>query len=129
LNELARKTLKPDELQPALRLDSELALADLHLERLEELNRLMPLGQGNPAAQFVARNLTQSRPLQRIGADKQHIKLWVTDGKATHEVVWWGAGRETALPVGRFDLAFAPQISEYNGRRSVQLKLLDWRAL
>jgi hypothetical protein len=32
------------------------------------------------------------------------------------------------LPVGRFDLAFAPQINQYNGKRAVQLKVLDWRA-
>jgi single-stranded-DNA-specific exonuclease len=64
-----------------------------------------------------------------MGAEKQHLKLWVTDGAATHEAVWWGAGRETALPVGRFDLAFVPQINSFNGRRAVQLKVLDWRAL
>ncbi|HXD01548.1 MAG TPA: single-stranded-DNA-specific exonuclease RecJ [Verrucomicrobiae bacterium] len=127
LNELARRALKPEELLPALRLDAELELRDISLERLEELERLKPLGQGNPAAQFVARNLTQARPLQRMGAEKQHLKLWVTDGAATHEAVWWGAGREAALPVGTFDLAFAPQINTFNGRRSVQLKVLDWR--
>jgi hypothetical protein len=54
------------------------------------------------------------------------VKLWITDGTATHEAVWWGAGNET-LPVGQFDLAFAPQINEYNGKRTVQLKVLDWR--
>jgi hypothetical protein len=26
-----------------------------------------------------------------------------------------------------FDLAFTPQLNEFNGRVSVQLKLLDWR--
>ncbi len=129
LNELARRALKPEELLPALRLDDELALKDISLERLEELDRLKPLGQGNPPAQFVARNLTQARPLQRMGAEKQHLKLWVTDGSVTHEAVWWGAGREAALPVGRFDLAFAPQINAFGGRRSVQLKVLDWRAV
>jgi single-stranded-DNA-specific exonuclease len=127
LNELARRALKPEELLPALRLDGELALRDISLERLDELDRLKPLGQGNPPAQFVALNLTQARPLQRMGAEKQHLKLWVTDGAATHEAVWWGAGREAALPVGRFDLAFVPQINAFNGRRSVQLKVLDWR--
>ncbi len=128
LNELARRSLKPEDLQPALRLDAELALKEVTLERLEELERLKPLGQGNPPVQLAARNVTQARPLQRMGAEKQHVKLWVTDGATTHEAVWWGAGKEPALPVGRFDFAFAPQINEYNGRRSVQLKLLDWRA-
>jgi hypothetical protein len=52
--------------------------------------------------------------------------MWVTDGSITHEAVWWGAGSE-APPSPCFDLAFAPQINEYNGRRTVQLKVLDWR--
>ena len=33
-----------------------------------------------------------------------------------------------SLPVGQFDLAFAPQVNHYNGKRTVQLKVLDWRA-
>jgi hypothetical protein len=30
--------------------------------------------------------------------------------------------------VGAFDLAFAPQVNDFNGRTTVQLKVLDWRA-
>ena len=128
LNELARRALKPDDLQPALRLDAEVALGEISVESLAELERLKPMGQGNPPVQLVARNVTQARPLQRMGAEKQHVKLWLTDGKTTHEAVWWGAGKEASLPVGKVDVAFAPQINEYNGRRTVQLKMLDWRA-
>ena len=127
LNELAKRALKPEDLQPPLRLDAEVRLADVNLDSLTELEKLKPTGQGNPALQFCARNLTHKKPLQRIGAKKQHVKLWVTDGTATHEAVWWNAG-EGSLPVGKFDLAFAPGLNEYNGRTTVQLKVLDWRA-
>ena len=96
------------------------------LECLAALDQLRPTGLGNPPVQFFARNLTQQRSSQRMGADKQHVKMWVTDGSITHEAVWWGAGSE-APPSPCFDLAFAPQINEYNGRRTVQLKVLDWR--
>jgi len=82
---------------------------------------------GNPALQFYARNLSHRRPLQRMGAAKQHVKMWVTDGAVTHEAVWWNAGAG-ALPGGKFDLAFAPSLNEFNGRTTVQLKVLDWRA-
>jgi hypothetical protein len=88
---------------------------------------LKPTGQGNPPLQFCARNLAHKKPLQRIGANKQHVKMWVTDGSVTHEAVWWNAG-EGSLPVGKFDLAFAPSLNDYNGRTTVQLKVLDWRA-
>ena len=127
LNELARRALKPEDLQPPLRLDAEVGLDEMTLESLGELARLKPTGQGNPPVQFCARSVTHQRPLQRMGADKQHVKLWVTDGAVTHEAVWWNGGGKS-LPVGKFDLAFAPQVNEFNGRRTVQLKVLDWRA-
>jgi single-stranded-DNA-specific exonuclease len=126
LNELARCALKPEELQPPLRLDAEVGLDEMNFDSLAELDRLKPGGQGNPAVQFCARNLSHQRPLQRIGAEKRHVKMWVTDGLATHEAVWWNGG-EKSLPVGKFDLAFAPQINQFNGNRAVQLKVLDWQ--
>lgn len=126
LNEIARRTLTREDLQPPLRLDAEVNLGDISLEALAELDQLKPMGQGNPALQFFACGLSHQRPLQRMGADKQHVKLWVSDGKCSHQAVWWNAG-SGSLPVGRFDLAFAPQINDYNGKRTVQLKALDWR--
>ncbi|MGA2242311.1 MAG: single-stranded-DNA-specific exonuclease RecJ [Verrucomicrobiota bacterium] len=127
LNELARRALKPEDLQPPLHLDAEVGLDEMTLESLGELARLKPAGQGNPPVQFCARSVTHQRPLRRMGADKQHVKLWVTDGAVTLEAVWWNGG-DKSLPVGKFDLAFAPQVNEFNGRRTVQLKVLDWRA-
>ena len=126
LNEIARRSLKPEDLQPPLRLDAEVQLKEISLATLIELDRLKPMGQGNPSVQFFARGVTHSRPLQRMGAEKQHVKMWVTDGAVTHECVWWGAGGGS-LPVGKFDLAFAPQVNEFNGRTTVQLKMLDWQ--
>ena len=126
LNELARRSLKPEDLQPPLRLDAEVGLDEINFEMLAELEKLKPTGQGNPAVQFCSRSVTHARPLQRMGAEKQHVKLWLTDGAATHEAVWWNGG-EKSLPVGRFDVAFAPQVNEFNGRRTVQLKILDWQ--
>ena len=127
LNEIAKRKLKPEDLQPPLRLDAEISLTDLNLDSLAELEKLKPTGMGNPAMQFCARNLAHKKPLLRMGANKQHVKLWVTDGTATHEAVWWNAGNGS-LPVGKFDLAFAPGVNEFNGRTTVQLKVLDWRA-
>ena len=126
LNELARRVLKPEVLQAALRLDAEVGLEELTLDCLAALDKLRPIGQGNPCAHFVARNVAHQRPLQRLGADRQHVKMWITDGTITHQAVWWRAGDES-LPLGDFDLAFTPEINDYNGRRSIQLKVLDWR--
>jgi single-stranded-DNA-specific exonuclease len=126
LNAIARRQLRPEDLQPPLRLDAEIGLAEIELAALTELEKLKPTGMGNPALQFCARNLTHKRPLQRIGSTKQHVKMWVTDGAVTHEAIWWSGGKGP-LPVGKFDLAFTPSLNEYNGRTTVRLKVLDWR--
>ena len=126
LNEIARRSLKPESLQPPLHLDAEAGLDELTPITLSQFGQLKPTGQGNPPVQLHSRGLTHRRPLQRIGTDKQHVKMWVTDGAFAHEAVWWNAGNES-LPVGHFDLAFTPQLNTYNGRTTVQLKVLDWR--
>ena len=127
LNELARRRLTREQLQPLLRLDAEVHLSELTLECLEDLQRLEPIGQGNPPVQLVARKVRLQRPPQRMGLDQQHAKLRISDGAIGCEVVCWNWKNE-ALPAGDFDLAFAPQINEYNGSRSPQLKLLDWQS-
>ncbi len=126
LNEIARRSLRPDALQPELCLDGRVALEEMTLDSLHQLNDLKPVGQGNAPVAFYASKVAHRRPLQRMGADKQHVKMWVTDGVTTREAVWWGAGGKE-LPVAGFDLAFIPQVNDYNGVRNVQLQVLDWR--
>jgi hypothetical protein len=53
--------------------------------------------------------------------------MWLSDGATAHEAIWWNAGKDS-LPMGKFDIAFAPQVNEFNGRKLVQLKVLDWRS-
>ena len=127
LNELARLSLKPEDLEPSLKLDGEVTGADLTLARLEELETLAPTGQGNPPVLWMMRGLSHRLPPRRMGRENQHAKLRLTDGRAALEAVWWNCGA-AAMPEGRFDLAFIPAINQFKGARSVQLVVLDWRA-
>ena len=126
LNELAARTLKPEQLQPSLRLDAEIDLAELSVERVAELDKLQQTGIGNPPVHLFTRAISHQRALQRLGAEKRHAKMWLTDGRTTKEAVLWGVGNGP-LPVGKFDAAFAPQLNSYHGSVTVQLKILDWR--
>jgi single-stranded-DNA-specific exonuclease len=128
LNEVARKTLAGGNLRPVLKIDAEISLGDLTLESLGELQRMSPHGPGNPAPHFVIRGLQHQRPPQRMGKENQHVKFRVTDGHEMREAVFWNCGPDGALPDATFDLAVNPQINEFNGRRTVQLKVLDWSA-
>jgi single-stranded-DNA-specific exonuclease len=126
LNELARQRLKPEDLETPLRLDAQVGLEQMNLDSVSALSRLKPLGQGNPAVQLCSSQVTHHQPPRRLGPNQQHVKMWVTDGQNVQEALWWGAAAQP-LPTERFELAFAPQLNEYNGRTNVQLKVLDWR--
>jgi len=126
LNELAQRTLAAEDLQPLLCLDAEIHLDELTVPRVAELQRLEPFGQGNPPVQLAVRTVSLVRPPQRIGRSQQHAKFWITDGTARCEVVCWNCD-DSDLPRGRFALACVPQLNEYEGITSVQLKLLDWQ--
>ena len=126
LNEIARRTIKPEDLKPRLRLDAEVQLDEISLPSIEEWKQLEPTGQGNEPIQLATRSIRLSQRPQRFGRTKKHVRMRVTNGRATHDAIWWNAA-DSPLPEGAFDLAFEPQINEFNSRRNVQLRLLDWR--
>ena len=126
LNDLARAGLSEAQLRPTLRLDAQVDSSGLTLEQVEELARLEPVGQGNSPVRLAWRGLSHARPPLRMGKENQHVKLRVTAGGPMAEAVWWNC-RSAPLPGERFDLAFTPTVNEYDGRRSVQLKVLDWQ--
>ena len=126
INEIAKKTITPEMFQPPLKLDAETDLSELTLMHIEEMSQLEPIGQGNPEIQLLVAELTLSSPIYRMGRDKQHAKFWVTDNHDASEVLAWNLKPEDE-PKDTFDIAVAPQINDFNGRRSVQLKLIDWR--
>jgi single-stranded-DNA-specific exonuclease len=124
INDLARERLRPEHLQPEVRIDASIALRSLSLPVVADLRRLEPFGMGNPVVQLAIRGLTHARPPQRL--KEQHWKFWVTDGGTPVETVWWGAG-DRPVPEGRFDLAVIPEAGDYGGRRFLQLRLIDWK--
>ena len=87
LNDLARRTLKPEWLQPALRIDAVVGIEEVSLDRVRELSQLEHTGMGNPPVHLVLRGVTHARPLQRVGAEKKHAKLWITDGRQVLDAV------------------------------------------
>ena len=93
LNELARRALKPEDLQPPLRLDAEVGLDEMTLEMLGELARLKPTGQGNPGVQFCARNLTHAPSAPAHGRG-QAARQNVGDGRRGH--AWRRSGGTAA---------------------------------
>ncbi len=126
LNRIVAQSLRVENLEPELELDGEVTLAELTFPSLHALERVEPFGVGNPPLQFVSRRLTMRGEARALGAEGQHRRFDVTDGTATHQAIWWNCAN-SALP-DTFDLAFAPELNEFNGTCRIQLKVLDLKA-
>jgi single-stranded-DNA-specific exonuclease len=126
LNALARATLTAEQLQPPLLLDAGITADTLSFEQVAELSRLAPTGQDNPTVKLVLRNVTLARAPRRMGAAGRHVRLQVRAERHHWDAVWWEGG-DQRWPVGTFDLAFTPELNEFNGQTRLQLRFLDWR--
>ena len=126
LNEVARDNLSSSKLIPTLRLDGTIPLSKLTIGAIDSLQALQPVGQEVAPVHLSVNDLEMDAPARWMGAEKQHAKLVVTDGHTSVEVVYWNA-LGNLMPEGRFNLAVQPSINTWRGKRSVQLKMLDWQ--
>ena len=127
-NQYACDCLSDEDLKPKLKLDLEVQSSYLTLQAIEDLQLLEPFGEDNSPPHLALHNLRLQKPPTVMGKEKNHLKLFVTDGGQTFEAVGWGmADYFIALKNKniRLDLAFEPEINEWNNSRSVQLKIED----
>jgi single-stranded-DNA-specific exonuclease len=124
LNEFAATMLKDEDLLPQVRIDAMVKLDDLDADFFEQLERLEPCGTENPTPVFVVEGVHLRGKPRIVG--KNHLRFSVTDGDTTLQAIWWGKG-DFEFPEGAFDIAFTPELNEYGGRESVQLKVRDIR--
>lgn len=124
LQTLAEQALDGLELRPVLHADLEIPLSDLKPEILRYLDWLQPTGQENAEAVFVSRGLRVVRA-NAVGADKQHLKMVVSDGRISYDAIAFRQGHRMANMPPAIDLMYTYERNEYNGRVSLQLNVRD----
>lgn len=124
LNKLAEDALYGKEIHPSLDIDVEVRLIDLKPALLREMNRLEPTGQKNPSPVFISRGVFV-RGAKTVGRDSSHLKLILSDGKITFDAIAFRFGHLVADIPGQIDIAFAFEINEFNGRKTLQLNIKD----
>ncbi|MBN1122917.1 MAG: single-stranded-DNA-specific exonuclease RecJ [Anaerolineae bacterium] len=107
-------------------VDACLPLAEVDMELAEELNRLAPFGEGNPAIRLRtdALHVVSTRD---FGIGKKHRFVTVEDEAGNKVDITWWRGAEYPKPTGVIDLVYIPRINDYRGRRSLQLEWVDAR--
>lgn len=103
-----------------LRIDAELPFVELSLPLVEQIQRLAPFGNGNPAPTWMSCQLTVIED-RAIGREGKHRRLLLQDDQETKQPVIWWNGADVSLPEGAIDIAYTLSINEYRGERTPQL--------
>ena len=99
----------------------------LSLSNVESLSALEPCGNGCPKPLLVMEGLQVER-ISQVGSGK-HMRLQLRKGHHSLQAIYFSATAKSAsiCPGDVVDIAFAPQINEFRGNRSVQLNVQDIR--
>ena len=124
LESIAARELAGIDLCPALHIDAEITAEAITGELYAWLQRFEPCGYGNPAPVLASRGLKVT-DARAVGADGQHLKLVLSDGRWTLDAIAFRQGRWAGCLPPRVDVAYHLEINEWNGTRRLQLNVLD----
>ena len=124
LNKTVKEMLNGQELKPFIDVDTEVYPTDINVELVEEISQMEPFGASNPSPIFAIKNL-KIKEKRLMGENKDHLRLTVQSGTCEFTCVRWQMGDISLVPGDMIDIAFHPQINEYNGNTSVQLIIDD----
>ena len=130
LQSIARRELADlGELRPSLEIDAETSIADIDWALLEQFQRLEPTGQQNSQPKLLSRE-ARVRDIRTVGGNK-HLKLILDSGAQTPVVdaIAFSQGhRADMLSEGALiDVVYELQANEWQGRKQLQLNVLDFR--
>lgn len=130
-----KSKLKKDDFINIINIDAQIPIDKLSLEFAESLQRLEPFGKDNPKAKFADKNLF-IKNINMIGKNNNTMKMILNKNGRDIEAIKFNAQKDykylsdkfKANIIGnRIDAVFYPDINEFNGRRNLQVKLIDIR--
>ncbi|MDO4277519.1 MAG: single-stranded-DNA-specific exonuclease RecJ [Lachnoclostridium edouardi] len=128
LNENARLT--EEDFVKKIWIDVPMPLEYISESLVKELEQLEPFGQGNEKPQFAQKDL-RIRSFRVMGKNKNVVRIsLVTDRGLPMDGLWFGDGEDLARRLeGRqfMDAVYYPGINEYNGNRSLQIVIKNYK--
>lgn len=112
------------DLKPFLKIDLELTPDDITVDLVDEISKMEPFGQSNPSPVFAIKNL-KLKQKRLMGENQNHLRLIVQQGANELTCVRWQQGDISLVAGDPLDVAFHPQINEFNGNTTVQLVVED----
>jgi single-stranded-DNA-specific exonuclease len=124
--EAVRQHAGDDITEPKLTISSWLTPEQIREQLMDGLEALHPFGQGNPEPLFGVGGVMLRQAPEVFKALHFRFTLEDVTGRRLHGVAWKMADRLPPLDVP-LDLAVRLGWNHYNGRKLLQMELIDWR--
>ncbi|MBI1979486.1 MAG: single-stranded-DNA-specific exonuclease RecJ [Elusimicrobia bacterium] len=85
----ADRTIVQSDFSQKLEIDCEIGFGDLSPVVVREIRKMEPFGEGNPPPIFSVKQV-QVEGHTLIGADRNHLKIRLTEGETFLDAVGWG---------------------------------------
>ena len=122
----AEEKIAAVELIPKIGIDLAVAEANLTADFLAELESLAPFGAGNPEP-LLFLPATEITEIRKVGSDEKHLRVKIGRQKLTAIGFGLGEFAEQLERQKNADLVFQFAENVWNGRRELQLKIVDIR--
>jgi single-stranded-DNA-specific exonuclease len=111
---------------PQLKIEADVNLREVNFKLIQELQMLEPFGSGNPEPVLGTKELEAINP-RVVG--NNHLKMKLRSRSSVVDAIGFRMGGliEVVEDSPEIDVAYTATINEWNGRRSVQLKLKGLR--
>ncbi|MBO2516291.1 MAG: single-stranded-DNA-specific exonuclease RecJ [Clostridiales bacterium] len=126
LCEAVDRQLAGRALAPVYEYDTEMELSDVTLENIGWLRKMEPFGTGNPDPVFLVRR-ARVQTMRPVGNAGQHLKCTFVQGETTRGGIAFSMAKDRD-DIGEYaDLLIMPQVNEYKGVRSPDMRITAMR--
>jgi single-stranded-DNA-specific exonuclease len=126
--QVVSSTIDPGLLVPEVHVDLHIDLNQITPKLMRVISQFAPFGPGNHNPLFMAENLRDTGYGKLVGHEQNHLKLAVVQQHSgALGAIGFGLGDKLDLISGgrRFDAVFNLEENEWNGTKSIQLKVKD----
>ena len=123
-----KKTIEKKMLTPTITIDEKIQLLDITPKFFRILKQFAPFGPSNKQPVFLSENLKDTGYCKTVGEDDKHLKLSLKQGNSdVFKAIAFGLGDKLSLIKNKAQFSGVFNITEnnWNGAKSIQLKLLD----
>jgi len=126
-----QETIQPEMRTPEIEIDAEIDFSDITPKLIRILKQFEPFGPQNMTPVFMTKDVKDTGYAKTLGADEEHLRLFVKQSLETDGIAAIGFGLGKKLNIAQnqnpFQLAYTIAENEWNGNISTQLMLKDIR--